>query len=131
MTEKLRWPNVEKAVVTYLAQELTAPVFTRTASDTAEKHDKFAVLERSGGSGLWIFKDVDISIAVTARTREAMWDLAADVETAFDALAAGYAGDVYVDDVEEAFGFAFDPAENSDLRRASAIFSLTVRPTRA
>lgn len=128
MANQLRWPNVERAVKNYLDAALTVPVYTRTGSTPP---DEYVTLERSGGGGQWIDKTVDLEVAVIAGDRDRLWDLVADVEGLMWALGASEADGVYVDDVEVAFGFAFDPPLDQDVRRASATFALTVRPVGA
>lgn len=125
---KLRWPNVERALVGHLKQALGVEAYTQPGT---ELPDRYITLERSGGGGAWIDKTVDISVAVHALNRGDMWDLAADVESAMWSLAAHAAAGVYIDDVDATFGFAYDPAANQDVARASATFTLTVRPHRA
>lgn len=120
----LVWPNVEKATVAWLAGRTALPVYTET--DPAPLPVEYLVVERVGGTGYGIEKDVDVEVTVTAATRSRMWVLAAAVETAMAALAAN--GDPYIDDVREAFGFAVEPSESVAVRRATATFTLTVRP---
>lgn len=121
----LRWPNVEKAVKNYLAAGLTVPVFTRTGIDPPSS---YVLIERTGGAFSSIDKAFDVEVVVVAPSREAMWDLAADVESLMHALPTQAAGSVYVDEVRESFGFAFDQSGNPNERRAEALYTLTVRP---
>lgn len=125
---KLRWPNVERALVAYFKAELSDPTYTNPGGTMP---GRYITVERSGGSSQWIDKAVDVSVAVHAATRGEMWDLAADVESAMWSLGAHAAGGIYIDSVEERFGFAFDPPADQNVRRASATFTLTVRPYRA
>lgn len=124
---KLRWPNVEKALLAYLNEALDVVVYTNTGGSLP---GRYVTVERSGGGGQWIDKTIDIALAVHAQSRGAMWDLVADVESVMWSLAAHAAAGVYVDDVEMPFGFAFDPPADQNVRRASATFTLTVRPYR-
>ncbi|XBH21611.1 hypothetical protein V5R04_15605 [Jonesiaceae bacterium BS-20] len=128
MTQQLRWPNIEAALVAYFSAALAIPVFTTTGTETASTHDRFLKIERSGTSSLWISKHMDISISVITHDRSSMWDLVADTESTLESLNPGQAGPIYIDEVEEIFGFAYDPADDPALRQASAIFSLTLRP---
>lgn len=124
----LRWPNAERAVVAWLKPRLVATVFSETSKTMPPL---YAVVERTGGGdGILIDKKIDVAIAVVAPTRGAMWDLAADVESAMWALSANATADgVYVDEVECPFGFAWDPPASQEIRRATATFTLTVRPS--
>lgn len=89
----------------------------------------FITVERVGGSGTDLDREVDIETTVYATNRADMWQLAAAVEDAMRALAAnGPDGGRYVDDVDEAFSFRFDPIQNQSQRRATATWTLTVRP---
>lgn len=124
----LRWANVEKAVRAHLAGLLTVPVQTET---TAKTTGDYVLIQRTGGGGAWIDKDVDIETTVYSTERGTMWDLAATVESAMWGLAAHNADGVYIDDVQVAFGFAVDPPTNQNARAATATFTLTVRPVRA
>lgn len=125
----LRWGNVERAVVAYLKPLVGVEVLTETASSPgATTGGEYLTVNRVGGTTEWISKDVDIEVTVNAPARGRMWDLAADVESAMWALAAHAAGDLYVDDVAEAFGFADDPPPAQGIRRAIATYTLTVRP---
>jgi hypothetical protein len=98
-------------------------VYTETGPTTPTE---YLTVERVGGTGTRIDRDVDVEISVIAGTRTAMWDLVAQVEARIRALAA--TGDPYVDDVAETFAFAFDPYPNQSARRATATYTLTVRP---
>lgn len=121
----LRWSNVEKAVREYLIAGLSVPVFTRTG---ASPPPSYVLIERTGGAFTAIDKAFDIEVVVVAPSREAMWDLVADVESLMHGLPTQAAGGVYVDEVSEAFGFAFDQSGNPNERRAEALYTLTVRP---
>jgi len=123
-----RWVNLERAVGRYLGDVTGHLVYTESASTMPAA---YVTVERVGGGGQGADRDVDIEVTVTAPTRPAMWDLAADVESAMDALASADATTgVYVDDVATAFGFASDPPPDPTRRRARATFTLTVRPMR-
>jgi len=122
------WPDIERAVVAWFAP-LGRPVYTETGPTVPTE---YLTVERVGGVGTSIDRDVDVEISVIAVTRTAMWDLVADVEARVRALAAN--GDplgvppFYVDDIAERFAFAFDPYPNTAARRATATYTLTVRP---
>lgn len=120
----LAWANLERAVVAWLTARGLS-VYTETGPDDTLPAERVLV-ERTGGAGRGIVKDVDVEVSVTSATRAGMWALAAQVETAMAALAAN--GDPYVDDVAESFAFAVDPTENTAARRATATYTLTVRP---
>lgn len=119
------WPNLERAVIAWLTERTTEPVYSETEPAPTLAAARI-VVERVGGVGYDGSKDVDVEVTVHAATRPAMWALAAQVETAMGALAA--AGDPYVDDVEESFAFAVDPRKNPAAYRATATYTLTVRP---
>ena len=116
------WPDVEKAVVAWLTT-LGVPVYTETGPTTPAE---YILVERVGGAGRRIDKDISIEVAVIAASRPAMWALASSVEMRMRELAA--AGAPYIDDVDEQFSFAFDPYPNVAARRATATYTLTVRP---
>lgn len=126
----LEWANVERLVLQHLRARTGAEVYTETGTDLAAvAAARGAILvERSGGRGRGIEKDVDVMVAVHAGTRSAMWQLARDVESAMADLEADATAEGYVDGVEEAFGFAAEPYSNPAVRRASATYTLTVRP---
>lgn len=126
-SNRLRWPNVERAAREYLAGMLTVPVLTRTGKTPPSR---YVLIERTGGTGSTVDKSFDIEVTAVAGTRNDLWDLVADVESAMFALSASVAGDVYVDDVRDVFGFAHEATANPDERRAIATFALTVRPVR-
>lgn len=117
------WPDIERAVVAWLGT-LGRPVYTETGPTTPAE---YLTVERVGGTGTRIDRDVDVEISVIAATRPALWDLVADVEARIRALAATGDG-MYVDDVVEAFAFSIDPYPNTSVRRATATYTLTVRP---
>ena len=117
------WPNVEEAVVAWLGA-LGRPVYTETGPSTPAE---YLVVERVGGAGTAIDQDVDVEVSVIAPTRAAMWALVSQVEARMEALAAN-GTDTYVDDVALTFGFKVDPYPNVTVRRATATFTVTVRP---
>lgn len=128
----LRWPNVERAVIGHLEVALPAATVYSELPANGLPAEYVQVTRTGGGGDLLVDQEVDVETVVTASTRGAMWDLAADVETAMRGLAAGATpGGVYVDDVRLAFAFADDPPADQSRRRATATFTLTVRPTRA
>lgn len=120
------WPNVEKAAANYLAARTGLPVYAET--DPVEMPGEYLMVERVGGSGSGIDKNVDLEVTVVAASRSRMWALTAIVETAMYALAA--AGTPYVDDVAEVFAFAAQPTPSGAVaaRKSSAVYTLTVRP---
>jgi hypothetical protein len=124
--QRLRWPNVEKAVRAWLGAETGRPVYTETPSDPPAEY--FTVERLGGNRNDPIERDVDVEVTATARDRGVMWDLAADAESVMAALACRGVGEIYVDEVTEAFGFAVDPQPDQDARVARATFTLTVRP---
>lgn len=127
----LRWPNVERAVIGYL--RLAANVLVYSETPPSSLPSRYLVVTRVGGrGGVLTDRTVDVEVlACTHGSRSDLWDLVADVESAMYALAAHAADGVYVDDVAETFGFADDPIDDQDVRRAVATFTLTVRPNRA
>lgn len=126
----LEWANVERIVLQHLKASTTAEVYTETSTDLDQVAQATGAIlvERAGGRGRGIEKDVDVMVAVHAATRADLWDLAAEVETAMAGLEAEATADGYVDTVEEAFSFDVEPYSNSRVRRASATYTLTVRP---
>lgn len=125
MVDLLRWPDVESVVGDYLASGLSVPVVTRTGTDPTSA---YVLIARSGGSGEWISKSIDIEVSVVTRDRALLWEIAGDVESLLWALGANAAGGIYIDEVQMPFGFAFVPSDDPDERRAIATFALTVRP---
>ena len=123
------WANVERGTLAWLRARLERPGYTEVPADPPEE---YFTVERTGGGGRWLDKDVDVEVSVHAMSRPAMWAFAAAVESAMWALAAN--GDpqgdppFYVDDVGETFAFAVDPHPNAERRRATATYTLTVRP---
>lgn len=117
------WPDVERTVVAWLGT-LGRPVYTETGPTTPTE---YLTVERVGGTGTRIDRDVDVEISVIAGTRSDLWALVAQVEARVRALAAS-GDDTYVDDVAETFAFAIDPYPNTTVRRATATYTLTVRP---
>jgi len=123
--EVLGWANVERVVVTWLAESTNLPVFTETGPEAPVPRVR---VERVGGAGAGLDRDVDIEVTVYAASRAELWAACAAVDTAMADLAAN--GAPYVDDVTTAFGFAADGDEARPARNALATFTLTVRPTR-
>ena len=127
--QQQRWPNVEKQVIAWLKAATGRPVFTETNTDL-ENHLPAYQIERVGGSDSFeIGKTIQVEINSLAATRPAMWDAVAAVETAMQQLASNGTAAWYVDDVEETFSAAVAPHPNSGIRRATATYSLTIRPT--
>lgn len=123
---RLAWGNIERAVVDYL----TAAGIPTYTEPSGKLPSAYATVERVGGTGQWIDKTVDIEIAAIADLRGDMWSLASDIESLMYELNASVAGGIYVDEVADIFGFASDPPPDQNRRRATATFSLTVRPIR-
>lgn len=127
--KQLRWPNVERQVVAWLIAQTGRPVFTETP-ETLAAHLPAYQIERIGGSDEFeIGKAIQVEVNSLAATRPAMWDAVADVETAMALLASNGTEDWYVDDVSETFSAAVAPHPNDGVRRATATYSLTIRPT--
>jgi len=104
-------------------------VFTETDT-TLTSHLPAYQIERVGGSDdIEIGKAIQVEVNSLAATRPAMWDAAADVETAMALLAANGTDAWYVDDVTETFSAAVAPHPNDGVRRATATYALTIRPT--
>lgn len=123
------WQDPEQATIAWLSTTLDTPRVWAGGEPTAGTALPYITVERVGGAGTRIDRDVDIEVTVYAATRAAMWAMATDVEEAMRALAAsGPDGSRYVDDVAEAFGFRFDPFPNQSVRRATSTWTLTVRP---
>lgn len=126
---KQRWPNVEKQLIAWLKAATGRPVFTETNTDL-ETHLPAYQIERVGGSDEFeIGKTIQMEVSSLAATRPAMWDAVADVETAMQQLAANGTAAWYVDNVTETFSAAVAPHPNSRIRRATATYALTIRPT--
>ncbi len=126
MSDLLRWPNVEKAMVAYL-RSLNVSVYTETRGVMPGRYLR---IERVGGGAHWISRDVSIEIRAVAETRRALCDLVSGVESLMDALAANEAAPgIYIDDVATPFGIAWAPPDNQQICAAIGTFTLTVRPT--
>jgi hypothetical protein len=131
------WPDVERLVARWLTATIGLSTYGHEhnldvyrggeVGDDEQGRVPFLTVERTGGVGRAIDKDVDIEIGVWTPDRATLWPLVQRVETALEALAASGDGE-YVDDVTEAFGFAYDPYPNQSVRRAIATYTLTVRP---
>lgn len=126
--QAIEWANVERLVRAWLLPRV-APVddvLTETRTDVS---GTLVVLERTGGSGRWIERDVDVELTAVAAARGALWSLVARCERAMFNLAGNGNEHGFVDDVVETFGFAaIPPPPNGDVRRATATYSLTLRP---
>lgn len=124
--QHLVWANLERLVLAWLQARADATGYTEVPTDAALP--RFTI-EQSGGRGSgWIDKAVDVEVKAIAETRAQMWALAGRLDSAMRDLASNGNGEGYVDDVEETFAFTPDPHPNSDLRRAIATYTLTVRP---
>lgn len=129
MREVLAWPNVERELRFWLVAHLDVgrAVYSET---TTKVPPRYVTVERAGGRGDGpLDKLVAVEIGVhTDGTRDDMWDMARDVESAMAALAANGTPGMYVDEVDETFAFANDPPPDPSRRRAIATYTLTVRP---
>ena len=134
------WPDVELLGVRWLEAHVSTTtidgqdreVSTWRAGEIGPNEEKlvpFLSVERVGGTGTDIDRDVDLEIGAWAPDRTSLWPLVQRVEVAMRALAAN-GSTQYVDDVAEAFAFALDPYPNQSVRRAIATYTLTVRPLR-
>lgn len=91
--------------------------------------DVYFTVRRTGGTLVWIDREVDIEIVVSTKdSRSHMWNLADIVESSMFDLAANTTGDLYVDNVDEPFAFADDPPDDPNINQATATFTLTIRP---
>lgn len=127
--KQLRWPNVERQLIAWLTAQTGRPVFAETP-ETLTDHLPAYQIERIGGSdAIEIGKAIQVEVNSLAATRPKMWDAVADVETAMNLLAANGTQEWYVDDVSETFSAAVAPHPNDGVRRATATYSLTIRPT--
>lgn len=125
----VRWPNVERQLIAWLTAQTGRPVFTETP-DTLTASLPAYQIERVGGSDDFeIGKAIQVEVNSLAATRPAMWDAVADAETAMALLAANGTEHWFVDDVTETFSAAVAPHPNDGVRRATATYSLTIRPT--
>lgn len=118
--------NVERAVYQHVRDRLSPVIVYTTTPATVPA--AYVTVERVGGVGAAIDREIDIEVSVTAGTRGAMWDLATAVEKVFKALATDTAAGVYIDDVAERFGFAADPPHAPDRYRSRATYTVTIRP---
>jgi len=127
--ERTSWQDPERLVISWLkAGTGLAAVWGGGRVPTGTK-PQYVTVERVGGSGTDIDREVDIETTVYADDTADMWELAAAVEDGMRALAAnGPDGGRYVDEVAETFSFRFDPFQNQSVRRATATWTLTVRP---
>ena len=133
------WPDVERLVARWLTQRVGLSVWGvtneldvyRSGEIGTGEQDKvpFLSVERVGGIGRDVDRDVDVEVGVWTADRASLWPLVQRVEVAMRALAANGSGE-YVDDVAETFTFARDPYPNQSVRRAIATYTLTVRPLR-
>jgi len=133
------WPDVERLVARWLTQRVGLSVWGvtneldvyRSGEIGTGEQDKvpFLSVERVGGTGRDVDRDVDVELGVWTSDRASLWPLVQRVEVAMRALAANGPGE-YVDDVTETFTFAYDPYPNQSVRRAIATYTLTVRPLR-
>lgn len=124
----VRWPNVERHLVAWLADATGRPVFTETRPTLGDHLPAYQV-ERVGGSDLVeLGKEIHVEVTSIAGARGEMWDAVALVETAMSGLAANGTDHWYVDDVREAFAAAVEPSNDGGVRRASATYALTLRP---
>lgn len=123
-----RWANVEKFLRLWLAERTGRPVYTETDGTLTGNLPAYQITRVGGSGGIDFSKTVAIEIDSIAATRGAMWDTAADAQTAMHELAANGTADWYVDTVEETFSPAVEPYENTGVRRATATYALTIRP---
>ncbi|MCR1983518.1 hypothetical protein NSA53_14880 [Cellulosimicrobium cellulans] len=134
------WPDAEKLGVRWLETHVpttdvagqTREVSTWRAGEIGPNEEQlvpFLSVERVGGIGRDIDRDVDLEIGAWAPDRASLWPLVQRIEVAMRALAAN-GSEQYVDDVAETFAFALDPYPNQSVRRAIATYTLTVRPLR-
>lgn len=124
-----RWPNVERLVVAWLRERITAKVYTETSDSLT---GPALVVERAGGSdepliGKRIMVEV-ASVGGGTKPRAQMWELVGKVESAMAELEANGTADWYVDEVEETFSAAPEPTGNAEVRRARATYALSIRP---
>lgn len=129
MREHLAWVNVERLVVAWLRQRTGLTVYTETGTD-ADQQLPYLRVERVGGVGQGLDKQIEIEVEARAADRAGMWAAAGTVETAMHALAANGHPGGYVDDVTEIFAFASDPHPDRATRRAVATYTLVLRPAR-
>lgn len=121
-----RWSNTERLVVGWLTTHQGLPVYTERPEGLTADH---LLIERIGGARTDpIDREVDVEVTVTTTARGDLWDAVADVEEAIAALAAAGSAAGYVDDVVERFAFAAEEHRNPGVRKARAVFTLTVRP---
>lgn len=123
-----RWANVEKFLRLWLAQETGKVVYTETDGSLSGALPAYQITRVGGSDGADFSKSVSVEVDSIAATRGAMWDTAADAQTAMHKLAANGTADWYVDTVEEMFSPAVEPYENTGVRRATATYALTIRP---
>lgn len=122
------WPDAEHLARDWVREhrpELADAVYSRDARDGPPTR---VVITRTGGGANDVDREVDVEVTAIAATREDCWALARDLEGLMWALATSGNAHGYVDEVRELFGFAEDPSDNDDAWRASATFTLIVRP---
>ena len=127
---ELSWPDVEKLVWAWLTEHM-APVAVVTENESGSPTPRVRVGRAGGGDGrgsVGIDREVDIEVTVITDTRGDLWALADAVDGHMAAVACAETPHGYVDDVRTRAGFADDSPAHSPVRRASAVFTLTVRP---
>jgi hypothetical protein len=134
--EQLAWPLVERGLVAWLTPRVPDGVTVLTETGTAVPAQYVTVARVGGSTSGDIERDVLVELAVFARARGPMWELAQVVESAMDQLGGNgvplpaSSALFYVDSVDVSFGWADDPLPSQDVRRATSQYALTIRPTR-
>lgn len=123
-----RWPNVEKQLVAWL-KDGGRNVYTETPGDLHERLPAHRITRVGGADkGDGITKIYQLEVETFARSRGALWDAVAEIETEMYRLASNGTDEWYVDDVTETFAAAIVDYEDDGVRKASATYGIAVRP---
>ena len=124
-----RWANAEKQLITWLSTSTGRYVYSKTPDDLQAVVPAHKAARIGGASRGDLEKDIDLEVDTFVATRNELWDVVAEVETAMDALKANGTAEWYVDDVQEVFGHAIDETyENPNIVKATATYRVTLRP---
>lgn len=125
----VEWPNVEKFARAWVETRAGHNTWTETPANLATNLPAYR-LERIGGSqgADGITKTFQVEVTTYAADRDGLWQAVAGVETAMYDLASNGTEDWYADEVTETFAAAIEPNENGDVRKATAVYGIAVRP---
>lgn len=128
MPRQLRkWANIERTTVQALSNALGVPAFTITPANLDSYATGALQVTRSGGGGSDLEREIDLEVDSIHAKRASAWDLAAAVQTFFEARNPGALGDIYVDESTERFGPAIDSETNENFTRITATYTVVIR----